>query len=88
MKARPESRCLTPLAVCISSLLGVAAATPASAGTTHTINSCDDGASAAATPGTLRYEITHAAPTDAIDSRTSPASAARATSRCIPARFR
>jgi len=73
MKTRPEALCLAPLAACISSLFGLATATPLWASTTHTINSCDDGASAAATPGTLRYEITHAAPTDAVDVTAIPA---------------
>ncbi len=72
MKTRLEAFCLAPLAACIASLLGLAAATPAWASTTHTINSCDDGASAATTPGTLRYEILNAAPTDAIDVTTIP----------------
>jgi hypothetical protein len=67
MKTRLEAFCLAPLTACISSLFGLAAATPVWASTTHTINSCDDGVSAATTPGTLRYEILHAAPTDAID---------------------
>ena len=73
MKTRPEALCLAPLAACISSLFGLATATPLWASTTHTINSCDDGASAAATPGTLRYEITHAAPTDAVNVTAIPA---------------
>ena len=67
MRSRLEVLCLAPLTACISSLLGLAAATPALASTTHTINSCDDGVSAATTPGTLRYEVLNAAPTDAID---------------------
>jgi len=67
MRTKPEAFCLAPLAACISSLFGLAVATPVWASTTHTISSCDDGVSAATTPGTLRYEITHAAPTDAID---------------------
>jgi hypothetical protein len=67
MNSRLEAFRLAPLTACIASLLGLAAATPAWASTTHTINSCDDGASAATTPGTLRHEILNAAPTDAID---------------------
>jgi hypothetical protein len=67
MNTRLDAFCLAPLTACIASLLGLAAATPVCASTTHTISSCDDGVSAAATPGTLRYEIMHAAPTDAID---------------------
>src|SRR5215813_1792007 len=71
MNSRTNVR-LTPLAACVYSLFGLAAA-PAWASTTHFLSSCDDGATAATTPGTLRYEILNALPTDAIDVSAIPA---------------
>jgi hypothetical protein len=55
----------TPVAAWLSSLLALGAV-PALAGTTHTVVSCDDSASAITTPGTLRYWVKNAVSGDAI----------------------
>jgi len=67
MKCRLEAIRPAPLAACLGAVFGLAAHATVSASTTHVITSCDDGATAATTPGTLRYEILHAMQTDAIN---------------------
>lgn len=67
MKCRLEAIRPAPLAACLAAVFGFTAHASVSASTTHAITSCDDGATAATTPGTLRYEILHAMQTDAID---------------------
>ncbi|GAA0707147.1 choice-of-anchor Q domain-containing protein [Dokdonella soli] len=57
----------TRIAACLSAIFSLAAAAKPGFAATHLVTSCDDSASAATTPGTLRFEIGAAADTDIVD---------------------